>query len=143
MAINTNFPHGMQNVVCIPLIETRQVTADIAFSAGADVLVPFRCRVVGIVGVCAAIGGTTEFTDVDLNVRGFDGTTGVNLLSADIPVVNSSTLAEGGLAGTLQDTDAELTIEANERLQLDIDVTGGSSPTADGVGVYVYVVPID
>ena len=143
MSANTNFPGGSHPGYCIPLIETRQVTVDIAFDAGPDILVPFPCRVVGVVGIGTVIGGSTVFTDVDLLVRKFDGSTGTNLVSAAIPVVDSSTLVGGGVEGVLSTTESDLTLAAGDRLQLDINITGGSTPTGDGIGALVFVVPLE
>jgi len=142
MAINTNLPRAGVPRVCIHLHEPRQVAADLAFGASCDVVVPFKCRVVAIVGYVWATGGSTPHTDIDLTVRKSDGTTNVNLCSA-MAVVDSSTRVAGGVLATLATTEAALTIPAGQRLQLFIDIAGGSSPTADGIGAHVYVVPVE
>lgn len=142
MGIGTSFPvAGGMPVVCIPLRESRQLTTDRDFGAGPDVKVPFKCRVVAIVGGADAAAGDVVATDLDLTVRKYDGSTGTPLCAA-IPVVNGSTKVDGGIVATLEDTEAELTLAAGNRLQLKQDVTGGTNPTFDGVWADVYVVPL-
>ncbi len=145
MAINTNLPAPGAGMLCIPLVHEAQFTADIDFGAagGLDIKVPFKCRVVAIAGTVRAIGGSTVFTDVDVTVRKYDGTTGTNLTSAALALVDSSAIVAGGAVGSLATTEASLILAANDRLQVKIDITGGSSPTGDGLLVHVYVVPLN
>ena len=97
--------------------------------------VPFDCRVVHVIAGAQVIGGSTVFTDVDVTVM--NGAT--DLLASRIPVVNSSVLA-APLEGTLSATEADRDLSADDILDLDIDITGGSSPTMDGCFASVFVV---
>ena len=122
-------------LLAITLMETRQVTVDIAAAAGAFWTAPFAGTLLAVQGLINAIGGTTVFTDVDLDVK--VGAT--SLLAAVIPIVQSSAIdktALGLVAGAAANSFA-----LSDRLDLDIDITGGSSPTGDGIGVILWVVP--
>lgn len=122
------------DMVCIPLKGAVQQTAD--NTAIVNVKVPFACQVVGIEAHAEAIGGTVDPTDYDVTVM--NGAT--DLLSARIPVVNSSTLAATPVSGTLTATEANRHLAADDVLSLDGDITGGTSPTVDGVYANVFVI---
>ena len=120
-----------KGIICIPLVDFIQRTATVADVATA--IVPCKGRVVAISGWVGTIGGTTDPTDVDLMVE--KGTTDLHTL---IPAVNSSTDA-GPLMATLVTTAASLAVAAGDILHLDITVTGGTSPTIDGIGAHVFI----
>lgn len=143
MVAGVTFPvAGGMPVFVISLRESRQLTTDRDFGTGPDVKVPCKCRVVGIVGGADAAAGDVVATDLDLTVRKYDGSTGTNLCSA-IPVVDGSTKVGGGVVATLVTTEASLTLNAGDRLQLKQDVTAGTNPTFDGVWADVYCVPVN
>ena len=120
-------------MVAIRLQSGRQLAADDANLIREHV--PFACRVVHVTAGAEAIGGGTDFTDVDVTVM--NGA--VDLLASRIPVVNGSALA-APLAGTLSATAANLALAAGDVLDLDADMTGGSTPTIDGLFATVWVV---
>lgn len=103
-----------------------QITTD--DTSGTTFKMPFKSRIVKAVGTVEAIGGGTVFTDVDLKIK--HGSTTVATLAA----VDSSAIVSGG--GT---AEPDYAIEADEVLELEIDITGGAStPTADGITVCLY-----
>jgi hypothetical protein len=101
----------------------KQVTADItgAFKMKA----PCAGRVRGIGGSIGVLAGTTVATDLDLVVK-IGGTT-----AATLAVVNSSTTAY------IETTSDVATFAAGDVLQLNVDITGGASPTCDGVAAWI------
>lgn len=110
-----------------------QITVDVA-DAAVKAKVPYPFRVVDAIGRARAAGGTTPHTDVDVDL--YAGTTKLGT----IPVVDGSALTAGGsaiafVAGVEKNYDADTFLH----LKL-IDITGGSSPTLDGLEVDVYVV---
>lgn len=133
-AVGTSFPAPNGALECIRLDPGRQLTSTTA--SAAQWVAPFGGRIMGVRGGVQAIGGTVDPTDVDLDPE--IGT--ADILSAPIPAVDSSTIAAGGLAGTLEDTEAELTFSAGDVLHLDVTITGGTSPTVDGVWCDIYYV---
>ena len=124
---------GVGDVIALRLQAAVQITADEANVVRE--VVPFGCRVVHVVAGAQAIGGTTVFTDVDVTVM--NGAT--DLLASRIAVVNASTLAAPA-EGTLHATAANQKLSAGDVLDLDVDITGGSSPTMDGCYATVYAV---
>lgn len=111
-----------------------QVTIDIA-DAAVKVKCPFKGKVVGVQGILRAVGGTPH-TDIDVEV--LKNTTA--LLSANLPLVDASSGATGGVFGTLSTVTGALDVAADDVLAIKlIDITGGSTPTADGLGVIVWV----
>lgn len=133
-AVGTSFPAPNGALECIRLEPGYQLTTTTA--SAAQWVAPFGGRIVGVRGGVQAIGGSVDPTDVDLDPE--IGT--VDILSAPIPAVDSSTIAAGGLAGTLEDTEAELTFDAGDVLHLDVTITGGTSPTVDGAWCDLYYV---
>ena len=123
---------GVGDVVQFFISAGRQLTATTADAALFRV--PFKCRIIAVYGAVAAIGGTVNPTDVDLMIE--NGTT--DILSAQLPAVDGSAIASTPPKGTLvsgQDTLAE-----DDVIHLDVTITGGTSPTADGVDVWIYAV---
>jgi hypothetical protein len=94
--------------------------------------VPWKGTILKIQAGVQAIGGTTDPTDVDVDVE--NGTTDICDL---IAVVQSSAIIAGGAEDT-PDSGEEVVAEGDV-LHLDVDVTGGSSPTVDGVYADVYI----
>jgi len=125
---------GVGHVVMIKLGPAGQVTVDDV--AVIEEVIPFACEVFAIYADAKAIGGTTDPTDVDVTVK--NGA--VDLLAARIPVVNGSTLITAPLAGALTTTLANLQLAAGANLNLDVDVTGGSSPTCDELHATVWAI---
>ncbi|MFQ5915377.1 MAG: hypothetical protein ACE5JS_19585 [Nitrospinota bacterium] len=123
---------GVGDIVEFHLKVARQITA-----TTTDALlfkVPFKCRIVKVIGAVGAIGGTVDPTDVDLMIE--NGTT--DILSAQIAAVDASAIASAPVTGTVaagQDALAE-----DDVIHLDVTVTGGTSPTVDDVDVWVYAV---
>lgn len=112
-----------------------QITADVA-DAAVKVKCPFKGQVVGVQGVLRAVGGTTPHTDIDVEV--LKNTTA--LCSANVPVVNASSGATSGVFGALSAVAGALDVEVDDFFHLKlIDITGGSSPTADGLSMIVWV----
>lgn len=101
----------------------------------AKSIVPCKGRVVAVSAWVDTIGGTTKPTDYDIIVE--KGTT--DLISAAIPAVGSSTNA-GPQMGTLSTTAATVAVAAGDILHLDGTLTGGASPTVDGIHAKVYIV---
>ena len=123
---------GVGDIFCLPIEVGRQLAAT---TTDAQVVkVPFKGRIIEVVGGVGAIGGTVDLTDVDLMIE--NGTT--DILSAQIPAVNASTIAAtpptGAIAGGEDDVAEDAVIH------LDVTVTGGTSPTVDGVWVHVWIV---
>lgn len=131
---------GVGEIVVLPLIETRQVTGDLAGGASVTIPAPFKGRVLGAVGFCTVIGGTTPMTDIDLTVQNANNSD-ANMLTGVIPVVNASAIVRTTAVHIAASTTiASARFNAGDNIELVVDVTGGSSPTADGVGVYLLVV---
>lgn len=106
-------------------------TADV--SVGPTVTVPYKCRILGLNGQVCNIAGTTVFTDVDLVLKNV--TQSVTI--ATIAAVNGSTRVSGGATSTPTTNN---TLAANDVLEMEIDITGGSSPTATGCFVLIHCI---
>lgn len=119
------YPAPSAPLVAIKLLAI-QLAAD---STTADRFkLPFPARVVGIRAGCSKLAGSTPHTDVDITVK--KGST--DLLTGRIAVVDSSAIqGAGGLEGTLSATAADLLCAEGDVLNLDVDITGGSSPLSD------------
>lgn len=131
---NPNLPPVNVPLIPIRLNYPTQITVDVADAAVKE-FVPFKCIVRRVTGTVRAIGGTTPHTDVDVQI--LKNTTEI---VAALPVVDSSAIArpDGTLATV---ADADLTLDGVDdflHLKL-IDITGGSSPTCDGLVVTVWV----
>lgn len=105
-----------------------------AITASGDSIVtykvPFDCRIVKIKGGVEAID---DATDVDLDVE-----VGTTDLCDPIAVADSSAIVSGGVWATPDSGEEDL--DADDVLHLDVDITGGSSPTVTGAYVEVWVV---
>lgn len=117
-----------------------QVIATVAGGAGLVIPMPFKGRVVGAVGKVRVIGGSTKFTDIDLTLQNADNSD-ANLLEGVIPVVNSSAeVRDSTVILGPSATEASRKFNKGDKVELVITCTGGSSPTADGVGATLFVV---
>lgn len=127
---------GVGNVVAIPVIHPKQITADVQETV-YKVYPGIKGRIIKVVGVPGIHGGTTVVTDLDLIA--YKSTTALH--STAIPAVNASTAAstDAVLSPTLTTTAASVAIAEDDYLAVDYDVTGGSSPTIDGAGVIFYI----
>lgn len=122
------------------LMEPRQVTVDIAAAASAYFIAPFAGRILGVVGFCHVIGGSTVHTDIDLDLQKATTT----MLASVVPVVNSSAIVKTtAVVIAASATIAAARFAVLDVLNLEIDITGGSTPTADGVGLHVFYVRED
>jgi hypothetical protein len=126
-------PQAGVGLSCLRLVRNASFAADV--TDAAILTVPFKCRIVTMMGFMEAIGGTTDFTDVDLEVQ--NGTTVINTTA--IAIVQASAIVTGSGAVGSPDTDALAALAENDVLHLDIDITGGSSPTGVGCGVDIWV----
>lgn len=122
-----------------PLVSVRlqywpQVTVDIADAAVKEKC-PCRGTVVAVVGKARALGGTPH-TDVDVEV--LKNTTAI--VSPKVPVVDGSALTAGGSEGTLSTVAGALDVVPGDVFHLkNVDITGGSSPTLDGLEVIIWI----
>lgn len=128
-------PPSLQgDLVCVRLQYWPQVTVDIA-DAAVKCKSPVKGTVVGILGRARALGGTPH-TDVAVEV--LKGSTA--LLSANLPVVASSALTAGGTWGSLSTVAGALQVAVDDVLAIKlIDITGGSTPTLDGLEVEIWI----
>jgi hypothetical protein len=95
--------------------------------------VPFKCRILKMKAGVEAIGGSTDPTDVDVDLE--NGTVDIG---DPLAAVDSSTIVSGGVEGTPDSGQDDLA--AGDIIHMDVDVTGGSSPTVDGVWAELVVV---
>ncbi len=123
---------GVGDIYCLPIEVGRQVAATLADAQ--IVKVPFKGRIIKVVGGVGAIGGTVDPTDVDLMIE--NGTT--DILSALIPAVNGSAIAATPLTGAIASGEDDVAEDAV--IHLDVTVTGGTSPTVDGIWVHIWIV---
>ena len=124
---------GVGDVVAFRLQSGANIAADEANVVRE--VVPFDCRVIAVTAGAQAAAGSTPFTDVDVTVM--NGST--DLLASKIAVMDSSTLAAPA-AGTLSTTSASLNLSSGDVLDLDVDTTGGSSPTLTACFATVWAV---
>lgn len=128
-------PTLQSGIFVISLAYLPQVTVDVA-DAAVKALCPFPATVIAVVGRARALGGTPH-TDVDVTI--YKNTT----LIATVPIVDGSALGTGGsVVPALTGTGAELDLDGVDdflHMKL-IDITGGSTPTLDGLVVDVYLV---
>ncbi len=130
-----SFPSINCPVLPVEIRHDAQVTVDVAAAAGAFWTAPFKGRVIRAEGFVRAIGGTVDPTDLDLDVK----VGAASKLASAIPAVESSAIVKTVTAHV----DGHATAAGfakGDRLDLDINVTGGTAPTADGVGVRLWVV---
>lgn len=89
---------------------------------------PFPAEVVAIECGVTKLAGSTPHTDVDVTVKNGSN----DLLSARVAAVDASTIqGAGGVAGSLNTTAGRMRLAAGDVLNLDVDITGGSSPLTD------------
>lgn len=128
------------DLVCVPVRASKQVTADDTEAGYARV--PTDGLVVGIDLGCDKIGGTASPTDLDAKVTAKTGGDAARDLMANrAAVVDGSAVVKGGVAATLHATRANRRVAEGDLLTLDLDMTGGNGPTADGVWAHVYIAP--
>lgn len=109
-----------------------QVTVDIA-DAAVKCIVPFAFTVLHAIGRARSSAGSTPHTDVDVDI--YANTTKLGT----IPVVDGSALTAGGSAiAFVASVNRKYAADSFLHMKL-IDITGGSSPTLDGLEVDVYV----
>lgn len=113
---------------CFRLRQAEAITA-----SGDDIAtykVPFACR---IVLIKAGVEEIDDATDVDIDVE--SGTTD---LCDPLAVADSSAIVAGGVESA-PDSGVE-TLAAGDILRMDVDLTGGSSPTIEGAWAEVWVI---
>lgn len=128
---NSRQPHAGVGMFVVPISYVVQKTAD--DTSGPTVTIPVACRIVHAVGYVEAVGGTTVATDVDLVVKNVTQSTTICTLAA---VDGSAIVAAGGTASPTSNDG----VNAADVIEVEIDVTGGASPTIDGVHVLLYCV---
>jgi len=116
-------------IVLYSAVQQTQTAADVA-----KAIAPCKGRVVAVSAWVDAIGGTTKPTDYDIMVE--KGTTDLHTI---IAAVGSSTNA-GPQVGVLSTTAATVAVAAGDVFHLDGTLTGGGSPTVDGIHGRVYLV---
>jgi hypothetical protein len=123
---DSTFSHpSLQQLVPIYFEHLPQVTVDV--TAGPVVKIPFKCRVIKCQGIVTTAGGGTVHTDVDMVFKNVTGSVTIGTA----PAVDGSVIASGGaLASPASGAVAE--IAANDVVEMEIDIAGGSTPTADG-----------
>jgi hypothetical protein len=132
MALTTTLPSNQVPVFPVRLTYIPQITADVT-DAAVKVQVPFPYRIHGVTGSIVSAGGSTVHTDIDVQVM-----VNATELVAALPVVDGSTIARA--QGTLALSGANLDRAADDVLAIKlINITGGSSPTADGLWVDVWI----
>ena len=122
----------------IPYTVLRMGPTTVQVAASADSVltmrVPFKCRIVEYRAGVEAIGGTTDPTDVDIDLE--NGTTDIG---DPVAAVGSSAIVSGGSAAGTPDSGQD-NLVAGDIIHMDIDITGGASPTVDGVWAELIVV---
>lgn len=118
----------LQDLVAVPFSYFPQVTTADITTAGPKAKMPFKGRVIKAQGKVRAAGGSTVHTDVDII---FKNETKADQVIATCPAVDASTIAAGG-AIVSPASGAVAEFDANDVIRMEIDQTGGSSPTADG-----------
>lgn len=132
MALGTMPAAPVGDFFCIPIIYTKQVTtADV--TTGPTVTTPCKCRIISMTGQIGVVGGTTVYTDIDLVIK--NATESVTI--GTIAVWNASATTNGG---PCTPTAAYADLASGDVLEMEIDVTGGASPTVDGVAAYLWCV---
>lgn len=116
------------DVYTLAFYHKTQITAD--DTTGVTSKVPFKGRIIGALASVEAIGGSTAPTDVDIVVK--DGSTTIATLAA----VDSSAIVSGGGL----DTSINYQVDAGDVVEVEIDITGGSSPTVDGIFTQLWIV---
>jgi hypothetical protein len=122
-----NLDPAVGDVYSLDFYWKTQVVSDL--TTGPTRKVPFKGRIVKVLGNVDAIGGTTVHTDIDIVIK--DGSTVVATCAA----VDGSAIVSGG---AIVETNHE--VDAGDVLEMEIDITGGSSPTADGVSAQLWIV---
>lgn len=128
------------DLIAIPIRAAKQLSADDA-EAGYG-RAPSDGEIVGIDLGCDKIGGGTPPTGLDTKVTAKTGVAAAReLMASRAAVVAGSAVVKGGVAATLHATRANLMLVEGDLLTLDADMTGGATPTADGVWALVYLRP--
>lgn len=128
MAAAVDFPGLNVPLYCFRLQQAAAITA-----SGDSLVtyeVPFNCTAIL---VKAGVDEIDDATDVDIDVE--VGTT--DLTSAVMAVADSSAIVSGGVE--VAPLAAAATLTAGDVLHLDVDVTGGTSPTIEGCWAEVWV----
>jgi hypothetical protein len=123
---------GVGDIYCLPIDVGRQLTA--TTTEAQKVKVPFKGRMIKVVGGVGAIGGSVVPTDVDLMIQ--KGVT--DLLTAPIPAVDASAIAATPPTGSV--VAAQEALAEDDVINLDVTVTGGTSPTVNGIFVHIWLV---
>ena len=122
-----------KHVVLIPLVLTAKDGLTTTTADAATLDVPFDCYVHKVQALRPILGGTTVFTDIDIDVE--NGTTDLTDLLASVD-------ASAVVDGVEDDPDSATiaTLTDGDILHLDVTCTGGGgSPTATGAGAIVWV----
>lgn len=112
----------------LPVVCKKQISQDTTDAALQ--VVPCDLQVHEIWPLCDSIGGTTVFTDVDVMIE--NGTT--DIMSAELACVDASAIVGSATTFKVPSTDALSLLSKGDVLHLDINITGGSSPTGEGIG---------
>ena len=122
----------------IPMVPLTLGPTSVQITASGDSIctlkVPFKCRIVYCTAGYEAIGGSTDPTDVDVDLE--NGTTDIG---DPIAIWDSSAAISGGPVAMTPDSGQD-DLAAGDIIHLDVDITGGSSPTVDGVWATLWVV---
>ena len=122
----------------IPYTVLRMGPTTVQLSASGDSVltmrVPFKCRIVEYRGGVEAIGGTTDPTDVDIDLE--NGTTDIG---DPVAAVESSAIIAGGSAAGTPDSGQD-DLAKDDVIHMDVDITAGTNPTVDGVWAELIVV---
>lgn len=124
----TAWPPLNTPIHCFHMRQAEAITA-----SGDDIAtykVPFPCR---IVRIKAGVEEIDDATDVDIDVE--SGTTD---LCDPLPAADSSAIVSGGVEDD-PDSGVEV-LAAGAVLHMDVDITGGSTPTVEGCWGEVWVV---
>lgn len=133
-----SLPVSGGEILMIPLLVSQQVTVDIAGGAGPTWVAPFKGRVLGAVGICGLQGGTPH-TDIDLTIQNANNSD-ANMLTGVIPVVNASVIVRDTNVVVGPSTVAgAAAFSVLDNIELVVDITGGTTPTAECVGAYLLV----
>lgn len=117
------------SIISIPLIIPKAITSATTSASVAKARVPCKGRIVGFTPLYGSSGGSTPFTDLDLDVE--NGTTDI---FAGHAVIDSSadTTTEPTVTGSRVVADGDI-------LHLDAVTTGGSTPSLVGYGYMVHI----
>ena len=124
---------GVGDVFCIPVQYHKQIgAAGITALAGAEA--PCNCRVWRIDANVDVLAGAVKCTDADLTVY-----KSATALCSAMALVNTST-KKGVVSATLAGTASTLALSAGDDLNYTIALTGGTTPTIDGLHIRVWCI---